>query len=131
MARYMMILAAFLCTASTVAFLYYVPALPVFAVALVLIGFALMFLMGVQVGSEQENPTPSGTNYLGMTAPPGQIAEPGAALRVLAWAAGYGAARRPDSTMQSSTNVAVDRRTTGVAEASEGARSFRDAARTE
>jgi hypothetical protein len=66
MARYLMIVAAFLCTASTAAFLYYVPALPVFAVALVLIGFALMFLMGVQVGSDQENPPPSGTNYLGM-----------------------------------------------------------------
>jgi hypothetical protein len=66
MARYLMIVAAFLCTASTVAFLYYVPALPVFAVALVLIGFALMFLFGVHVGSEQENPPPSGTNYAGM-----------------------------------------------------------------
>jgi hypothetical protein len=66
MGRYLMIVAAFLCTASTVAFLYYVPALPVFAVALVLIGFALMFLMGVQVGSEQENPPRSGTNYIGM-----------------------------------------------------------------
>jgi hypothetical protein len=66
MARYFMIVAAFLCTASTIAFLYYVPALPLFAVALVLIGFALMFLFGVQVGSEQENPPPPGTNYVGM-----------------------------------------------------------------
>jgi hypothetical protein len=65
MARYLMIVAAFLCTASTAAFLYYVPALPVFAVALVLIGFALMFLFGVQVGSDQENPPRSGTNYVG------------------------------------------------------------------
>lgn len=66
MARYLMIVAAFLCLVSIVAFLYYVPALPVFAVALVLIGFVLMFLFGVHVGSEQENPPPSGTNYLGM-----------------------------------------------------------------
>jgi hypothetical protein len=70
MARYLMIVAAFLCLASTVAFLYYVPALPVFAVALVLIGFVLMFLFGVQVGSEKENPPPSGTNYLGMERAP-------------------------------------------------------------
>ena len=71
MARYLMIVAAFLCTASIVAFLYYVPALPLFAVALVLIGFTLVFLFGVQVGSDQENPPPSGTNYIGMDGAPG------------------------------------------------------------
>ena len=58
-----MIVTAFVCIASTVAFLYYVPAIPVFAVALVLIGLALMFLLGVQVGSDPENPPRSGTNY--------------------------------------------------------------------
>ena len=50
MGRYLIILVAVLCFASSAAFFLYVPVLPVLASALVLVGFALMFLLGVRAG---------------------------------------------------------------------------------
>jgi hypothetical protein len=50
MGRYLIILVALLCLASCAAFFFYVPVLPVLASTLVLLGFAVMFLLGVQAG---------------------------------------------------------------------------------
>jgi hypothetical protein len=50
MGLYLIILVALLCFASSAAFFFYVPVLPVLASTLVLIGFALMFLLGVRAG---------------------------------------------------------------------------------
>ena len=51
--RYLIILVALLCFISSAAFFFYVPVLPVLATTLVLIGFALMFLLGVRAGQSK------------------------------------------------------------------------------
>ena len=53
MGRYLIILVALLCLASSAAFFLYIPVLPVLASTLVLLGFALMFLLGVQAGQSK------------------------------------------------------------------------------
>lgn len=53
MDRYLIILVALLCFASSAAFFFYVPVLPMLASTLVLIGFALMFLLGVRAGQSK------------------------------------------------------------------------------
>jgi hypothetical protein len=50
MGRYLIVLVALLCLASCAAFFFYVPVLSVIASAVVLLGFALMFVLGVQMG---------------------------------------------------------------------------------
>jgi len=53
MGRYLIFLIALLWLASSAAFFFYVPVLPVLASSLVLIGFALMFLLGLRAGQSR------------------------------------------------------------------------------
>jgi hypothetical protein len=63
MGRYLILFTALFLMASTAAFLFLVPALPLIAVSLVLVSFALMFALGVQIGHEAGNHSRLGTNY--------------------------------------------------------------------
>jgi len=51
MGRYLLILVAIIWIAGTAAFFLYLPLLPVIAAGLVIFGLALMFVLGVHVGS--------------------------------------------------------------------------------